>query len=122
MKRILLMDDSEIFLAVIRRALEQVGYEVLVANDLESFQQARHQKPLDLVLMDVQMPEAFGDDIASTLRGWHGVQVPIVLVSSLDQHELARRAQRAQATGYICKGAGMSELVRRCREFLEVGP
>ena len=60
MKRILLMDDSEIFLEVARRALEQAGYEVITANDLESFQQARQQKPADLVLMDVQMPEAFG--------------------------------------------------------------
>ena len=73
----------------------------------------------DLILVDVQMPEAFGDDVASTLRGWHGVQVPILLVSSLDQSELAGRAQRAQAAGYVCKGAGMPELVRRCRELLE---
>ena len=52
-------------------------------------------------------------------RGWHGVQVPILLVSSLDQSELAGRARAAQAAGYVCKGAGMPELVRRCRELLE---
>lgn len=121
-KSILVFDDSPFALALTRAALESAGFEVAVAEDLSSFERQRMTFDPDLILVDVQMPEAFGDDVASTLRGWHGVQVPIVLVSSLDQAELERRAQRAQASGYICKGAGMSELVRRCRELLEVAP
>jgi DNA-binding response OmpR family regulator len=118
-KSILVFDDSPFALALTRAALEAAGFEVAVAEDLSSFERQRMTFDPDLILVDVQMPEAFGDDVASTLRGWHGVQVPFVLVSSLDQGELERRAQRAQASGYICKGAGMSELVRRCRELLE---
>ncbi|HSR95464.1 MAG TPA: response regulator [Kofleriaceae bacterium] len=119
-KSILVFDDSPFALALTRAALEAAGFEVAVAGDLSSFERQRMSFDPDLILVDVQMPEAFGDDVASTLRGWHGVQVPIVLVSNLDQSELERRAQRAQVSGYICKGAGMSELVRRCRELLEV--
>ena len=121
-KSILVFDDSPFALALTRAALESAGFEVAVAEDLSSFERQRVSFDPDLILVDVQMPEAFGDDVASTLRGWHGVQVPIVLVSSLEQGELERRAQRAQASGYICKGAGMSELVRRCRELLEAAP
>jgi DNA-binding response OmpR family regulator len=121
-KAILIFDDSQFALALIRAALEKAGFEVAIAEDLSSFQRQRVAFDPDLILVDVQMPEAFGDDVASTLRGWHGVQVPIVLVSSLDQSELERRAQRAQASGYICKAEGMSELVRRCRELLEAAP
>jgi DNA-binding response OmpR family regulator len=121
-KSILVFDDSPFALALTRAALESAGFEVAVAEDLSSFERQRVAFNPDLILVDVQMPEAFGDDIASTLRGWHGVQVPIVLVSNLDQGELERRAQYAQASGYICKGAGMTELVRRCRELLEVAP
>ncbi|HEY0993077.1 MAG TPA: response regulator [Kofleriaceae bacterium] len=121
-KSILVFDDSPFALALTRAALESAGFEVAVAGDLSSFERQRVTFDPDLILVDVQMPEAFGDDVASTLRGWHGVQVPIVLLSSLDQGELERRAQRAQASGYICKGAGMSELVRRCRELLEAAP
>jgi len=118
-KAILVFDDSPFALALTRAALESAGFTVAIAGDLTSFERQRVSFDPDLILVDVQMPEAFGDDVASTLRGWHGVQVPILLVSSLDQSELARRAQRAQASGYICKGAGMPELVRRCRELLE---
>ena len=119
-KGILVFDDSPFALALTRAALEAAGFKVAIAEDLSSFERQRVQFDPDLILVDVQMPEAFGDDVASTLRGWHGVQVPILLVSSLDQSELAGRAQRAQAAGYVCKGAGMPELVRRCRELLEV--
>jgi len=118
-KRILLMDDSEIFLEVARRALEQAGYEVIVANDLESFQQARQQKPADLVLMDVQMPEAFGDDIAMTLRFAHDVDTPIYLLSSLNDNELAERANEAQIDGYISKNIGMDRIVEQVRRILD---
>jgi len=121
-KAILVFDDSPFALALTRAALEAAGFTVAIAADLSSFERQRVAFDPDLILVDVQMPEAFGDDIASTLRGWHGVQVPILLVSSLEQSELERRATRAQASGYICKGAGMSELVRRCRELLEVAP
>jgi DNA-binding response OmpR family regulator len=121
-KAILVFDDSPFALALTRAALESAGFTVAIADDLTSFERQRMSFDPDLILVDVQMPEAFGDDVALTLRGWHGVQVPILLVSSLDQSELAGRAQRAQVSGYICKGAGMPELVRRCRELLKVAP
>jgi len=118
-KRILLMDDSEIFLEVTRRALEQAGYEVITANDLESFQQARQQKPADLVLMDVQMPEAFGDDIAMTLRFAHDVDTPIYLLSSLSDQELAERVNEAQIDGFISKNIGIDRIVEQVRRILD---
>lgn len=119
MKRILLMDDSEIFLEVARRALVQAGYEVITANDLESFQAARQQKPADLVLMDVQMPEAFGDDIAMTLRFAHDVDTPIYLLSSLNDQELAERANEAQIDGFISKNIGIERIVEQVRRILD---
>jgi len=120
-KRILLMDDSPIFLAVARHALETAGYEVITASDLETFQQARQQKPADLVLMDVQMPEAFGDDIAMTLRFAHDVDTPIYLLSSLDDKDLAERANEAQIDGYISKNIGMDAIVDEVRRILGPG-
>jgi DNA-binding response OmpR family regulator len=118
-ERILVLDDSPLVLALTRAALEQAGFRVAVAETLSRFEQARVEFEPDLILVDVQMPEAFGDDVASTLRGFHGVQVPIVLVSSLEEDELARRAAEAHANGYIRKSEGMTELVRRCREVLD---
>lgn len=119
-KTILVFDDSPMVLELTRAALEAAGFAVAVAEDLATFEQHRGTLDPDLILVDVQMPEAFGDDVVLTLREGHGVQVPILLVSSLDETELAKRAARARAAGYIPKKAGMMELVRRCKEVLEV--
>ncbi len=119
-KTILVFDDSPMILEVTRAALEAAGFQVAVAEDLATFEQHRGALDPDLILVDVQMPEAFGDDVVLTLREGHGVRVPILLVSSLEESELAKRAERARAAGYIQKKAGMTELVRRCKEVLEV--
>ena len=118
MKRILLMDDSEIFLEVARTALEAAGYEVLCAADLGALQRVRDRAP-QLVLMDVQMPEAFGDDVALTLRHAYGIEAPIYLLSSLDEGDLADRVQWAQIDGYISKNRGLDTMVREVKRILE---
>ncbi len=101
MKRVMLMDDSEMFLAGLASALQTAGYDVTCATDLAQLADIRVQKTFDLVLMDVQMPEAFGDDIALTLRHVYGIEAPIYLLSSLEADDLADRVQWAGIEGFI---------------------
>lgn len=120
MKRILLMDDSAIFLEVMRAALEKEGYTVVCASNLAELDGVRASGDTsDLVLMDVQMPEAFGDDIAMTLRHAYGVQAPIYLLSSLEENELAERAKWAEIDGFISKNRGMDAVITAVRGILE---
>ena len=122
MKRILLMDDSEIFLAVARAALEAAGYDIVCASDLAELARVREQTrgTLSLVLMDVQMPEAFGDDVAFTLRHSYGTNVPIYLLSSLDEVDLADRVKWAEIDGFISKNVGIDAVVETVQRL--VGP
>ena len=122
MKRILLMDDSSIFLAVTSAALEAVGYRVSCASDLSELAQVREESPKDLalVLMDVQMPEVFGDDVALTLRHSYGIGVPIYLLSSLEDHDLADRVKWAEVDGFISKNRGTEAVVEEVQRI--VGP
>jgi DNA-binding response OmpR family regulator len=117
-KRILVFDDSPFVLELTQVALERAGYSVAVALNLDAFERARAAEEPDLILVDVQMPEAFGDDVASTLRGARGVRAPILLVSNLEDRELERRAIEAEVDGWISKKAGLQELVRRVKELL----
>ncbi len=121
MKKILLMDDSAIFLEVMRAALEKEGYAVVCASTLAELDGVRSQVASDLVLMDVQMPEAFGDDIAMTLRHAYGVTAPIYLLSSLDETELAERAKWAEIEGFISKNRGMDAVITTVRQILPPG-
>ena len=113
---VLLFDDSPLVLQVTREALEAAGYQVSVAKDLTEFEGQR--EGVDLILIDVQMPEAFGDDVAMVLRGAHGVKTPIYLFSMLDEADLAEKARAAEIDGYISKRAGVEALVERINAIL----
>jgi two-component system alkaline phosphatase synthesis response regulator PhoP len=118
MKRVLIVDDSDLFLEMIGAALEGAGYAVATATDLNGLETQREKGPVDLILMDVQMPEAFGDDVAGVLRMVRGVNTPIYLLSSMDESELALRALEADIEGYISKRSGPDKIVARVRSIL----
>lgn len=109
--KILIIDDSPLVLELTRHALMDEGFDVSVATTLDEFEALRVAQPPDLILVDVQMPEAFGDDLTALLRGAYSVKVPIFLLSSLGDDELAERAKAAEATGFISKRAGLEKLV-----------
>jgi len=115
-RKILIIDDSPLVLELARYALADEGYDVSVATTLDEFEALRRAAPPDLILVDVQMPEAFGDDLTALLRGAYSVRVPIFLLSSLGEEELATRAAAAEATGFISKRAGLDKLVARVHE------
>lgn len=118
LKRILLVDDSELALDMARQALESAGFEVINANGLEELESLRKRPNFDLVLMDVQMPELFGDDVAAVMRHVDQIEAPIYLFSNLDAAELDDRAREANIDGYICKRDGLQSLVTRVRSIL----
>ena len=117
-KQILIVDDSALVLDMMRAALDAAGYEVLVANNLTQLEEHRARHRPDLVLMDVQMPEAFGDDVAMVLRAAREVEAPIYLLSTLDEAELKRRAADAEIDGFISKRLGADAIVSRVRQII----
>jgi DNA-binding response OmpR family regulator len=117
-KRILLVDDSPLIRASAAQALGTAGFEVTVRAAFDELLE-HGIDGFDLILMDVQMPELYGDDVAFTLRGQRGVTTPIYLFSSLEESELAGLARDAGIDGYIPKSAGLDELVVRVRRILE---
>jgi two-component system alkaline phosphatase synthesis response regulator PhoP len=117
-KKVLIVDDSALVLEMMRAALDAAGYEVLIANNLTDLEKLKQQHRPDLVLMDVQMPEAFGDDVAMVLRAAREVEAPIYLLSTLDDAELRRRAADAEIDGFISKQMGAAAIVKRVQEII----
>ena len=120
-KRILLIDDDVLILELFRAVLSAEGYKVSTAKNLAELDRRLHafdERP-DLVLVDVQMPELNGDEIALMLRTVRNVHVPLFLVSSLDERDLAERAADVGATGFISKTAGITTLARKVNEVLK---
>jgi DNA-binding response OmpR family regulator len=69
--------------------------------------------------MDVEMPEAFGDDVTSWLLGG-ACTAPVYLLSNLPVDQLERRAADCGARGFISKGIGLDGVLARVRSILEI--
>src|SRR5687767_13473631 len=117
-KRILIVDDSPIVLAAARHVLVEAGYEVETRSGVEELGE-KGATGFDLILMDVQMPELFGDDVASVLRHERAVATPIYLFSTLPAAELQKRAREAGIDGFISKDIGMEHLVDEVRRIID---
>ncbi|MGZ5966770.1 MAG: response regulator [Polyangiales bacterium] len=116
--RVLVIDDSPMILEMVSAALSADGYEVVTAVDLSEFDRATQRFVPDLVILDVQMPEAFGDELGETLREVRRVQVPMLLFSNLADHELEQRANAAGLSGFVPKRAGIRALIDRVRSLV----
>jgi CheY-like chemotaxis protein len=117
MKRILLVDDNPVVIGAAKRVLSNAGYDVETRGSVAEVD-ARGADGFDLILMDVVMPELFGDDVAAILRHERGVRGRIVLYSTLDEPELKQRAIDAKVDGYINKALGLKHLVAEVERIL----
>jgi len=85
--RILLIEDDQDLLHLYRVGLENADFTVFTAaNGLEAISSAMSHD-LDLILLDLMMPLADGRDVLSMLRLHEKTRdIPIVIISNLDQH------------------------------------
>lgn len=82
MPRILLVDDEPALQRSLGRALERAGHEVLVAGDADSAYAVLLDHRVDLVLMDLGLPQLRGDTLAlALLCRWPELHGRIVLMS-----------------------------------------
>jgi DNA-binding NarL/FixJ family response regulator len=101
--RVLIVDDHARFRRSARRLLELEGYEVVgEAGDGDAAIAAVAELQPDVVLLDVNLPDATGFEIAGRLRG-SGAR--IVLTSDRDASEVAPFAEDAGACGFVPKGS-----------------
>jgi DNA-binding NarL/FixJ family response regulator len=112
---VLIVDDHPSFRASARTLLEAEGYEVVgEAEDGESAIRAVAELHPDLVLLDIQLPDIDGFEVAERLRELE--QRPaVVLTSSRDGKDYARCIECSGARGFVPKaelsGAALSALL-----------
>lgn len=117
--RILVIDDSPISRDLLQAGLTDAGWAPTVVADLAGLNAALDVNTFDGCVVDLEMPEAFGDDVVEFLRNKRGIQKPIVLYSDYDPVELARRAKAARADAWVNKSEGIGKLLSVMKELIE---
>jgi DNA-binding NarL/FixJ family response regulator len=100
---VLIVDDHASFRASARAVLESEGFAVVgeAATGAEALAAIPDACP-EIVLLDVQLPDADGFDLAQRLTA-NGGKVNVVLVSSRDYSDFAQLIERSGARGFVPK-------------------
>ena len=114
---VLLIDDDAAHLAVVRRLLEPLGFQVRMANDAATGLALAAQVQPDLVLCDVMLGDENGWEVAAQLRRRHGAALRIVMLSG--EGPLAE-AEPGTHDGFIMKPFAFDTLLDAIAEQLGV--
>ncbi len=118
-KRILVVEDNETNLYLIRFMLEKSGYEVIEAREgAVGVELAGKEKP-DLILMDIQLPDIDGLEATKRIRASEAdSETPIIALTSYAMVGDKEKALAAGCTGYIEKPINTETFMAEIEKYL----
>ncbi len=119
MTRVLVVDDESQIRRALRTSLEAHGYEVRTASNGEEAIVAAAETALDLVFLDLGLPDLDGTEVIRRVRSFS--DVPVIVLSVRDRQADKVAALDAGADDYVTKPFGMEEVLARLRAALRRG-
>src|ERR671922_2558940 len=115
-ERILLVEDDASIREVAKLGLSQAGFRVTTAADGREGLLHFRQRPFDLVILDVMLPEVDGYEVCRQIRA--DSRVPIIMLSAKSETVDVVVGLELGADDYVTKPFEMAELVARVRALL----
>ena len=122
-KLVLIVDDSEIVLEKATEALVSRGYDVVTAASASAADRFIYgdARP-DVIILDVMMPYLDGDQKAKMLKAERSTRdIPVLLLSSKPEDELARLTSESGSDGFIRKPFTFKEMADKVEKALMLG-
>ena len=120
MSLILIIEDNEKNMKLVRDVLQVKGYETLEAGTAEDGIRLALERNPDLVLMDIQLPGMNGIDALAVLRGNPAtVRIPVVAVTASVMQQDRKQITEAGFDGYIGKPINLREFLETVRSMVE---
>lgn len=120
MIKILMVDDDKLVTDLLQKLLKADGFDTVAVNDsTKAIEVAKAETP-DLILLDLMMPQPDGFRLCRMLREESSfTQIPIIIVTALDDSDSRAVAFGAGATDYLTKPFHPGELKDKIMEALE---
>ena len=111
-KKILIVDDDEVFLKMLEKTLISSGYSVSQAtNGKDAIDIAKRWEP-HLIILDIMMPEMDGGEAAMALEKDPVTQnIPIIFMTSLLEKQDENKLTYSQMRSYMAKPYNKDELL-----------
>jgi DNA-binding response OmpR family regulator len=115
---ILVVEDDGSISKLLNIILDQQGYIVTVAGDLESAMAAVQNVQPSLVLLDIGLPDGNGLDLLKWIRDDAALSTPVVVLSAFRQDDNVERAFELGANDFLSKPFRPKELMARLERVL----
>jgi two-component system KDP operon response regulator KdpE len=113
---VLIIDDELQIRRFLRAGFEMEQFSVLEAATAEDGLRAATLQPVDLLVVDLELPDLDGSEIVERLRSWSTVPIIVLSVRSSEAEKV--RVLELGADDYVVKPFGMAELLARARAAL----
>jgi two-component system, cell cycle sensor histidine kinase and response regulator CckA len=117
---VLVVEDEDSVRELVRQILEEHGHAVLTARHGRDAMliAERYERPIDLLVTDVVMPEMGGGDLVERLSA-RRPKIKVLFISGYTNDEVLRRGVRGGPAGFLHKPFTSEDFMRRVREVLE---
>lgn len=118
-KTIITVDDAQTMRKMIKFTLQPTGHEIIEAADGAEAYETLKNRPVDLVITDVNMPNLDGIELTRKLRQTPlHARTPIVLLTTESSPEKKNQGRAAGATGWIVKPFNQRQLLTLVSQVL----
>jgi CheY-like chemotaxis protein len=120
---ILIVDDNEDNRELLSNRLSALGFNIVVAEDGKKALEVLHVQLIDLVLLDIMMPEIDGITVLSRIRSDNTYDdMAVIMLTAIDIINVAEDCLRRGANGYITKPYDMELIKQKIRQCLKLAP
>ena len=115
-KKILLAEDDQAIVEVVKIILEQDGYAIIAADSEQAIHAALDEHKPDLILLDIWLSGHDGGEIAKLLKAKRETQhIPIIMISA--NNETEKIAKESNADDFLLKPFDIDDLLRIVRKY-----
>lgn len=119
MKKVLVVDDTKAILKMVKFVLGE-KYDLYMANSGSLALEILERKPIDIVLMDVDMPDMDGIETVQKIRQMENIkEIPVMFFTAMATKETVEKCAKAGMVDYIVKPYKPEELLERLEKFFK---
>lgn len=119
--RILVVDDIQANIDLLKSRLEAEYFEVLTADSGQKALDLLENEVVDIVLLDIMMPEMDGFEVCSRIKANPAVShIPVVMVTALDQAEDRNTGLNVGADDFLTKPVNETQLFARVKSLVRL--
>lgn len=121
MKKVLLVDDVKLFIAMEKSLLNRQNLQIFTANSGPEAIAIHKKEQVDLILLDLNMPGMNGDEVCRIIRSDGSLKsVSIIMVTTSSKKEDIEICMNAGANDYITKPINATELLNKVGKYLDI--